>query len=303
MVARERRERDEFVGGDDARMNGFNHGLTAVFDLLLGPLEWLGKGTALVIVSGVFGVLALIAFKHLSAQRGIKNAKDKIKAHLIAISIYQDDLAIVGKSLGRVLLRNFQYLGLNLLPFIPLSIPFVFVLAQLVTRYAFAPVPVTTNVAHVMPGRGTTIEVELARYAAPDIKKLTIVYPDGVTPISPLVRNASDGRAFQEVVATRAGEFEIQFKIDGVSETKLLYVGDVDPGAMQPERARGFVAAVLWPVEDAFAASSPFERVSFVYPDSAHGFLLGGTGGVLLTFLVSSMIFGALAIKPLKIQI
>jgi hypothetical protein len=88
-----------------------------------------------------------------------------------------------------------------------------------------------------------------------------------------------------------------------VSETKLLYVGDVDPAAMQPERARGFVAAVLWPVEDAFAASSPFERVSFVYPDSAHGFLLGGTGGVLLTFLVSSMIFGALAIKPLKIQI
>ena len=293
----------EPVEGEDARMNALNHGLTAVFDLLLGPLEWLGKGTALVLVSGIFGVLALIAFKHLSAQRGIKNAKDKIKAHLIAISIYQDDLAIVGKSLGRVLLRNFQYLGLNLLPFVPLSIPFVFVLAQLVTRYAFAPVPVTASAEHVMPGRGTTIEVELARYAAADVGKLQIKYPDGVVPVSPLVRNAADGRAFQEVVATRSGEFAIQFKIEGVTESKLLYAGDVDPRAMQPERGRGFIASILWPAEDSFGSASPFERVSFAYPDSAHGFLMGGTGGVLLTFLVSSMVFGALAIKPLKIQI
>ena len=78
----------------------------------------------------------------MSAQRRIKAAKNKIKGHLIEIRIYQDDLAIVGRAIVKVLLRNFQYLGLNLLPFVPLSIPFVIVLAQLVVRYGYAPAAV-----------------------------------------------------------------------------------------------------------------------------------------------------------------
>src|SRR5690349_10549423 len=120
-------------------MNPLNHASTRIFDTLLAPLEHLPFPSAIVAVSAVFGVLGLVAFKHLSAQKRISAAKEKIKAHLIEIRIYQDDLAIVGKAIGKVLLRNFQYLGLNLGPFVPLSIPFVLVLSQLVVRYGFRP--------------------------------------------------------------------------------------------------------------------------------------------------------------------
>ncbi|MDP6954480.1 MAG: hypothetical protein QF599_00790, partial [Planctomycetota bacterium] len=108
-------------------MGAINSGTTALFDVLLTPFDAMGQEWSLLLVSGVFGILALIAFKHISYQKGIKSAKDRIKGHLIEIRIYQDDLAVVGKSIGKILLRNGQYVGLNFGPFIPLMIPFVLV--------------------------------------------------------------------------------------------------------------------------------------------------------------------------------
>ena len=76
-------------------MDAINGFVTKLFNLVLIPLEWMGDELALIVISGVFGVLALIVFKHISNQKGIKKAKDKIKGHMIAIRIYQDDLWVV----------------------------------------------------------------------------------------------------------------------------------------------------------------------------------------------------------------
>lgn len=284
-------------------MNAVNHAVTALFDLLLRPLESLGPAVALIVVSGVFGVLALIAFKFISYQKGIKTAKDKIKAHLIEIRIYQDDLAIVTRAIGSVLLRNFQYMAYNFGPFVPLAIPFTFVVAQLVVRFAFGPVPTAQTAAEFLPGQGTTIEVALTRERAALVEGLRIEYPAGVKPVSPLVRIPSEGRAFQEFIATDPGTHELRFVLaDGTHETKMLVAGE-PTRVMQPERGRGFFSALLWPAEDTFASSSPFEHIVFTYPDRDLGWLPGGTGGVLIVFLVASMAFGLVALKPLGIQI
>src|SRR6185436_7875779 len=112
-------------------MDALNRASSGIFDLLLPPLDRIGFPCGLVVTSAVFGVLALVAFKYVSAQRKIKAVKDRIKGHLIEIRIYQDDLAIVGKAIGKVLFRNFQYLSLNLAPFALLAFPFALVIAQL----------------------------------------------------------------------------------------------------------------------------------------------------------------------------
>ena len=292
-------------------MQSINSAVTKVFDVVLWPLERLGGGVALVLVSGLFGVLALIAFKHLSRQKAIKSAKDKIKGHLIEIRIWQDDLRIVGRAIGKVMARNAQYLGLNLLPFVPLAIPFAFVAAQLVVRYSFAPIPVTPVVQAApsfLAGSGTTIEIALTPAHAAHVGGLTIHYPEGLEPVSPLVRVPSEGRAFQEFVAARPGRYDIELLLgDGPSghrrASKIVYAGNVSGRTMQPERGRGLSGALLWPAEPAFGSDSPFERVAFRYPDADLGWLPGGPGGVLIVFLASSILFGILAIKPLRVQI
>ena len=83
-------------------MNAINRAVTSFFDLVLTPLEAVGDEFAILVVSGVFGVLALWIFKHISWQKGIKGTKDRIKGHLIEIRIYQDDLVTVGKAIGQL---------------------------------------------------------------------------------------------------------------------------------------------------------------------------------------------------------
>ncbi len=284
-------------------MNSINNFMNGLFDVALIPLEWLGTAWALILASGLFGIAALIGFKYISYQQGIKASKDKIKGHMIAIRIYQDDLVVVSQSVVKVLLRNVQYLGLNFGPFIPLAIPFVFVVAQFATRYGFSALPVETVDGSLLAGHGTELVVEFSpeqRNAAADLK---IELPDGVVALSGLVRDGKNGIAFQEVAATKPGVHEIAFVLaDGTREVKLLAAGE-STRMMQPERVKSMFLAMLWPAEPSFASDSAFERISFEYPDSDLGWLPGGIGGVLLVFLIASMAFGILVLKPLGIQI
>jgi hypothetical protein len=248
----------------------------------------------------------MLLFKKISWQKGIKGTKDKIKGNMIAIRIYQDDLVVVGKAVVKVLLRNFQYLGLNFGPFIPLSIPFILVAVQLVVRYSFAPIPVVGDeaLARMLPGEGTLIEVEFKAADRGKIADLTLDYPSGLKPVSQLVRSISEGKAYQEVVATSAGVGEIEILVGGTRVgTKEVVTGSEPTRLMQPERVASPWVAWMWPAEDTFGSDSPVARVVLPYPDRDLPWLPDGPLAVFMTFVVVAFAFGLILIKPLKIQI
>lgn len=288
-------------------MNTVNRLTNSIFDVLLTPFEFLGSELALILVSGLFGIIALILFKHISWQAGIKGVKDKIKGNMIAIRIYQDDLVVVFTSVIKVVLRNFQYLGLNFGPILPLFIPFTLVAAQLVVRYGFDPVPVVESdveLARMLPGEGTLVEVKMKKGEEDAVLELEVRLPDGIVAVSPLVRSRADGIAFLEVVARAPGEGDLEFLIDGQRVgVKSIVAGTNPTRQMQPERVSSFWAAWLWPAEDTFSGENPIENVKFTYPERELRLLPGGPLGILLVFFVSSIVFGIAILKPLNIQI
>jgi hypothetical protein len=298
-------------------MNAINGAMTALFDLALWPFELLGNMVAMIVISGVFGIVALIAFKYISWQKGIKSAKDRIKGHMIEIRIYQDDLVVVGKSVTKILWRNFQYVGLNFGPFIPLAIPFVLVMAQFVVRYAYDPVPVTQVTEGMLPGEGTTVQVALKEKNRAAAADLQVILPEGVKAVSPLVRSPGSGRAFIEVVATAPGNHELVFEVpDGkggvTRETKILTAGDEPARQMQPYRTLASnwylllspeSCSMLWPAEPHFTSASPFASIAIAYPYRDLGWVPDGEMGILLVLIGASMLFGFAALKPLGVQI
>jgi hypothetical protein len=159
------------------------------------------------LVSGVFGILALLLFKQVSWQAGIKTTKDRIKGHMISIRIYQDDLGIVFGSVVKIVLRNFQYLGLNFGPILPLFAPFLLVASQLIVRYAFDPLPVVdaAKAEQMLPGRGRMLEVRMKSGHGDEVSRLGVHLPAHLKALSPLVRNARDGVAVMEFVAVAPG--------------------------------------------------------------------------------------------------
>jgi hypothetical protein len=287
-------------------MNAVHRLVSAVFDAVLTPFELLGDAAAIVLVSGIFGILALLLFKQISWQAGIKATKDKIKGHMIAIRIYQDDLAIVFGAVTRILLRNFQYLGLNFGPILPLFVPFVLVASQFVVRYAFDPLPVidAAEADARLPGRGTMLEVRMKDGRGAEVSRLDVQLPSHLKALSPLVRNARDGIAVMEFAAIAPGTGDVQFLVGGQpAGTKAVAAGDEAPRAMQPERVSSFWSSWLWPAEPTFPADSPIDSVRFAYPERDLGLLPGGILGVLATFFVASIVFGIAILKPLNIQI
>jgi hypothetical protein len=287
-------------------MNAVHRVLSAIFDVLLMPFERMGDLVALILTSGIFGILALLIFKQISWQAGIKAAKDKIKGHMIAIRLYQDDLAIVFKAVMMVLLRNFQYLGLNFGPILPLFLPFVLIASQLVVRYGFDPLEVhdPATVQGLLPGRGSMLELHMKSEQTASVDGLTVELPPHLVALSPLARNARDGIAVFEFAAVSAGTGDIRFLVNGkLVGTKSVTAGKVPERKMQPERVSSFLSSWLWPAEPTFTADSPIDSVSFEYPARDFGVLPGGPGGVLLIFFLASILFGVAVLKPLNIQI
>ncbi|QDV09391.1 hypothetical protein Poly30_49490 [Planctomycetes bacterium Poly30] len=283
-------------------MNAINRAVTKFFDLVLTPLEAISDEFALLFVSGVFGVLALWIFKHISWQKGIKATKNKIKGHLIEIRLYQDDLVVVSKAILKVLWRNVQYLFLNFGPFIPLAIPFALVAAQMVVRYGFEPADVQQVQATRLAGDGITLSIEGDTDAIAD---LSIELPEGLTRVAPLPRIPGQKTASTEFFAEAPGVYDIVLRTRGQEIKKRFVAGaaDEDVRTMQPERVTGFLSALLWPAEDTLEGTG-LTHVAFVYPESDLGWLpFEGPGGVLIIFVLASMVVGFLALKPLGVQI
>jgi len=121
-------------------METVNRVLNFVFDLLL--LEFLGLPPfwGLASLSALFAVGALLVFKRLSNQKGIRAAKDKVMAYLLQVILFQDDVRTVLRAQGKVLRYNFVYLGHNLVPMVFLVLPFILVVMNLDPRFRFDPV-------------------------------------------------------------------------------------------------------------------------------------------------------------------
>lgn len=280
-------------------MNAINRAVTSFFDVVLKPLEAIGDEFSLLFVSGVFGVLALWLFKHISWQKGIKKTKDRIKGHMIEIRLYQDDLGVVAKAVGKVLFCNLKYLCLNLGPFIPLAIPFALVAAQMVVRYGFEPVPVQRAAELTLAGEGQTLIIEGTEAAIAD---LSIELPDGLTAVSPFARIARQGNAVVEFAAEEPGVYDILLRTGGKDIRKTVAVGS-EARTLQERRVSSTFEAILWPAEDTLRGTG-LSVVRFRYPESDLGWLpFSGPVGVLLVFVLASMIVGFLFLKPLGVQI
>src|SRR5262249_40590516 len=82
-------------------------------------------------ISIVIGLLMVIVFRYTSNQKAIARAKDRLKAHLLAVRLYQDQLPVVVRAYGRILRGTGSYLRLAFTPFLIAILPITFLIVQL----------------------------------------------------------------------------------------------------------------------------------------------------------------------------
>jgi len=257
---------------------------TAVGDIVyavLGPLPpWL----SLTILSVIAGVLALVVFRYTSNQKAIGRALDDIKANLLALKLYRDELGVTFRAQGRLLWAILRLQRYMLTPFLVMLGPMLLGLAQMGLRHQWRPLEPgeKANVTLVCKSQdGTFPDVELQSG------------PGLVAEVGPV---PGGGELVWRVRGGEPGRHDLHFNVDGSTVDKEVVVGAGFQRVSAVRTGRDWTAQLFHPAERTLPKSCPVRSIEIEYGgvDS----WISGADWWVLTFFIISMA-AALIFKPL----
>jgi hypothetical protein len=227
-------------------------------------------------ISVVVGLLMVIVFRYTSDQKAIGRAKDRLKAHLLAVRLFQDQLPVVLRAYGQILLGTGRYLRLAFTPLLIAILPITFLIVQL-DRY-FGAMP-------FQPGQAFLVEARVK--TADSLDQLQLQLPDGLMTSAPAVHVLKENSAVWRVVTQRDGQFDVNVRVGGDSAVKRVVV-ESGLARLSPIRLRGnFWKRALESAEPAIADSSAIDSIEVNYPARDIHFAWMEWNWIVLFFVVS----------------
>jgi hypothetical protein len=252
--------------------------------LLTSPLA------IVVVVSLVVGLLMVVLFGYTSDQKAIGVAKDQLKAHLLAVRLYRDQIPVVMGSYGKILRGTGRYLKLAFKPLLYVIIPITLLIVQIDRYLGATPIP---------PDRPFLLTVHTTGDALNDA---TLGLPPEITMSAPPVHVAAENEIVWRLVGSKEGKYEVKIDAAGQAAAKAVCVGSGLP-RISTVRLRGhFWERVFSSAEPALPENSPIESISINYPDRNIEVAGYGMNWIWLFFILS-MVAGFVFKELLGIKI
>ncbi|MFZ3340668.1 MAG: hypothetical protein WA213_07285 [Terriglobales bacterium] len=267
-------------------------GWAAHFTVLL--VSWLMSPLAIVIIlSVVIGLLMIVLFGYTSDQKAIGIAKDQLKAHLLAVRLYRDQLHVVMGSYGKVLRGTGRYLKLAFKPLLYVIIPITVMIVWLDRSLGLTAIQM--NAPFLLTVRVNNPQA---------LDSVSIDLPPGITASAPPVHIAADNEVVWRLTANREGAYDVKISADGESAEKTVRVSS-ELAQVSPERLRDhFWERMFSSGESALPANSAVESISVDYPE--RNIPLGIAGyemNWIWLFFILSMIAGFIFKELLGIEV
>jgi len=243
------------------------------------------------VVSIVIGYLMVIVFGYTSDQKAIKHAKDQLKAHLLAVRLFQDQLGVVIRSYGGILRGTGRYLLLAFKPLLFVIIPLTFLMIQ-IDRYLGSK-PLEVSQQFLLKARTANEEA---------MNSLTLELPGGLQATAPPVHSVTGNEVIWRLAAEKDGNYEIGIQSGGQSYKKKIVVGG-GLERLSAIRLRGnFWERMLYSAESALPAGSPVQSIEVKYPAREVSFAGIGSNWII-AFFVLSLVAGFIFKSALGIEI
>jgi hypothetical protein len=255
----------------------------------MAPLQPVWQG---VILGLPVALLALFIYRLVSNQAEITQTKNGIKAQLLALRLFRDDLRVVLRAEGRIFRLIGRYLRLALLPMAILLIPVVLLIVQAEARFAYAPLELN---------QPALVTVELTDAQRPSGVEAELRVPAGLRLETPALRLDAEQRLMWRISALQAGEHEVTIVVGDVEVRRQLWFGDSRPRLLVPAIYRpNDIRTLANPAERPVEPASAIATVTISYPDN--GALLAGLSHASWWMILSSLIFGFLLRRPLRVD-
>lgn len=247
---------------------------TAVADVVYTVLHPVPIGAGLTLLSAALGVIMLFVFRHLSNQAKIGRAKDDIKANLLALKLFKDDLRVMFGAQFRIawaIVRLQRYL---LTPVLWSTFPMLLVLAQMGIRYQWRP---------LLPGEASLIRVVLNEPKA-QAKSVTLDADPGVVVEVGPVPGHRDW--VWRIRGGQPGRHTLRFHLDGKDIEKELVVGEPGQRVSAVRTSAHWTEQLFHPAERRLPADTGLQRIEIEYP-SVHSWFQGADYWVVTFFVIS----------------
>jgi hypothetical protein len=261
--------------------------------------SWLTSPLAIVIfVSLVVGLLMVVLFGYTSDQKAIGIAKDQLKAHLLAVRLYRDQIPVVMGSYGKILRGTGRYLKLAFKPLLYVIIPITLLMVQ-IDRY-LGQTPIATNAAFLLTVHLS--DQHRSSLTADALNSLTLDLPPEITMTAPAVHIPAESEVVWRLVGSRDGQYGLKIADGGESVEKAVCIGS-DLPRISTIRLRGqFWERMFSSAEPALPENSAIESIAINYPDRDIDFAGYGMNWIWLFFILS-MIAGFIFKEVLGIKI
>ena len=201
----------------------------------------------------------VVVFRYTSNQKAIGRAKDGLKAHLLAVRLFQDQLPVVLSSYGNILRGTGSYLRLTFTPFLIAIVPMTFLIIQM-DRY-LGSMPQQPSHPFLIEARASTPEI---------LDQMELRLPDGLVSSAPAVHVPKEKLVVWRLEAKQAGEYDVHIEVNGQSESKRVVVSSAIE-RLSPVRLRGKLwERMLSSAEPALPDSSLIQSISVDYPEREH---------------------------------
>jgi len=238
------------------------------------------------VLSGLTGILLLVIFKYTSNQKAIGRVKDEIKANMLALKLFKDELSVVFRAQGRVFYGAVRLLRYSLFPLLVMIIPVSLELAQMGLWYQWRPLG---------PGESALVTLKLAKDETGVIPEVTIEPNSGFEVALGPVRILSKHEVCWNIQACQPGYHDMVFRVGDQRIEKQLAVGNGFMRISAQRPGQNWLAILVHPLEAPLAPNAPVHSVSIDYPSRAS--YTSGSDWWLIYFFGASLVF-ALIFKP-----
>ncbi len=266
--------------------------LSRIFEILMVPVaRW--PMIALIICSACAGIVIAIMFRFTSNQRAIGRASDGSRAELLAINLFQDDLAGVFRSLGRLLLHSVARICHSLPPLIVIIIPLVLLFSQLASWYEWSP---------LLADKSAVVELQIDSDHWQQGQNAKLNSFGGIIEAGPM-RDVGQLTVFWRIrpasSKTSLRTEQLQFEVAGELVEKSLAVSNTGLHLIpiNPQRSVNLWEQIIHPIEPGLPRGGSVRAIVIHYPQRETA-IFGWNVPWWLTFLVVSMV-AAIAVKPL----
>jgi hypothetical protein len=243
------------------------------------------------LISLVIGWLMVVVFGYTSNQKAIHVAKEHLKAHLLALRLFQDQIPVVIRSYGRIFLATGRYLQLAFKPLLFVILPLTFMVVQL-DRY-LGLTPMEAGQPFLVKARVSNPEM---------LNEASLQLPSGLTTTAPAVHVPAENEVAWRVVAEKDGDYDVKVQVSDQTVAKRVVVAS-GLARLSPIRLRGqFWERIFVSGEPALPQDSPIQAIEVQYPARSIAFA-GVEWNWIWLFLVLSMIAGFLFKSILGIEI